>query len=421
MLRRVRTRRFQLLAIASVLPVLLTSVLVGISATLPQLGRAAGTGPTPTPTPFVCPGPWYHIASPNPGANANLLTSVAAVTPDDIWAVGGYQDVLYGSAHRLIQHWDGTSWSTVPSPSRDGEADGLTGVAAVSAADVWAVSAGGIIEHWDGTAWSLVPSALPAAPGSYPAFGGVAALSTNDVWAVGHYINQGFFQTIVEHWNGTNWTIVPSPNVDGSGVLMAVTTLSPTNVWAVGYYRRLGAYEKRTLVEHWDGTSWSVVPSPNFSPYYDDQIYAVAAQSATDIWAVGSTTLGGQWPVLHWDGSTWSIVPVPTPQPPFGISALNGVAITPNGEVWAVGGPVTLHWDGTAWTFVPIPGDVRANGYLAAVVALSPQHLWAVGYNNPAVSTHQQTLTVEYRPPAVPIPGDTPTPGIDTQCPHSTV
>src|SRR5438105_1213910 len=57
--------------------------------------------------------------------------------------------------------------------------------------------------------WSVVTS--PNVGGSCPSLGAVAAVSKSDVWAVGlHYSNNGSFpsRTLIEHWNGTNWSLV---------------------------------------------------------------------------------------------------------------------------------------------------------------------------------------------------------------------
>src|SRR5437762_3576748 len=69
-----------------------------------------------------------------------------------------------------------------------------------------------LIEHWDGIAWSVVPS--PNVSGLDRTLTGVAAVSANDVWAVGYYHNANYVvQTLIEHWNGSAWSIVPSSNV----------------------------------------------------------------------------------------------------------------------------------------------------------------------------------------------------------------
>ncbi len=66
----------------------------------------------------------------------NQLLGVAAVAPNDVWAVG--QSTDFGAGQTLIVHWNGTAWSTVPSP-HPGTYSVLRSVSAVSANDMWAV------------------------------------------------------------------------------------------------------------------------------------------------------------------------------------------------------------------------------------------------------------------------------------------
>ena len=62
-----------------------------------------------------------------------------------------------------------------------------------------------------------------------------------------------------------------------------MAVLSPSDAWAVGFYQDTGL--DQTLIEHWDGSAWTVVPSPNVAEF-DNVLNAVRAKSATDIWAV---------------------------------------------------------------------------------------------------------------------------------------
>src|SRR6266568_3248749 len=112
---------------------------------------------------------------------------------------------------------------------------------AVSTSNVWAVglgisSSGGfaLILHWNGTQWSVVPSPNPGS--TFYSLGEARAVSANDIWSVGQAVNNnGVFKTLIEHWNGTQWNIVPSPNVGSNNkFLNSVTTVSATDVWAVG-------------------------------------------------------------------------------------------------------------------------------------------------------------------------------------------
>src|SRR6266851_2917489 len=70
-----------------------------------------------------------------------------------------------------------------------------------------------------------------------------------------------FQKTLIEHWNGKQWSIVPSPNVSGStsDILNGVEEVSARNIWAVGVFftRSAGGLP---LIEHWNGVQWSIVP-----------------------------------------------------------------------------------------------------------------------------------------------------------------
>ncbi|HEX4654024.1 MAG TPA: hypothetical protein VH227_07225 [Candidatus Udaeobacter sp.] len=55
--------------------------------------------------------------------------------------------------------------------------------------------------------------------------------------------------TLVLHWDGTNWSTVPSPNPATYSGLYAVAARAPADVWAVGYY--YSGNSQRTLIEHW--------------------------------------------------------------------------------------------------------------------------------------------------------------------------
>jgi hypothetical protein len=272
---------------------------------------------------------------------------VAAVAPDDVWAVGSW-----------IEHWNGRTWTAAKAPSP--ACGTLHAVTAVAATDVWAVGAvatpGGVeqtcIEHWNGKKWSVVASPSPGAQSNF--LEGVTAVGPNDVWAVGNYMNTGLYitpstpeQTLVLHWNGTTWSVVPSPSpsfsAGGAGDSFgAVTAVSGSNLWAVGTTLDPTSGAAETLIERWNGTSWNVVPSPNPSAQ-NDVLHGVAAVSGSDIWADGQVqdpTSGYPTPLVEqWNGSSWSVVSSPNPgsgSPPGGI--LRGASVDQgSGQVWAVG------------------------------------------------------------------------------------
>src|SRR6266446_3960065 len=133
--------------------------------------------------------------------------------------------------------------------------------------------------------WSVMPSPSPGSNGNY--FYGVSAVSSTDVWAVGGYGPAGGGAlTLIEHWNGSQWSVIPSPNPSPDiNYLYGVSAVSSTDVWAVGYYTppNGGTY---TLTEHWNGSQWSAVSSPSPGPDVN-YLYGVSVVSSTDAWAVG--------------------------------------------------------------------------------------------------------------------------------------
>src|SRR6266699_3403445 len=183
---------------------------------------------------------WTVVSSPNPGAG-NGLFGVASISANDVWAVGNFSNI--GSLEQtLTLHWNGKKWSHIKSPNVSSQDSELLAVAAVSPTDVWAVGSFApqgfspsqtLIEHWNGTTWSVVAS--PNVGTQLNGLNGVTAVSTSDIWAVGQFNNGTGQQTLIEHWNGTSWSVVSSPNVSAaSNELLSVAAVSPTDVWAVG-------------------------------------------------------------------------------------------------------------------------------------------------------------------------------------------
>jgi len=149
----------------------------------------------------------------------------------------------------------------------------------------------------------------------------VDGVASNDVWAVGQQTAGSSLTTLIEHWNGTNWSVVFGAKVGHGAFLDAVTAISSNDVWAAG---QQGAGSSFTaLIEHWNGTSWSIVSSPAFA----------------------------------------------------GVSFIRGISADASNDVWAVAGPIILHWNGQGWNQVPAASTFSGD----AVTALSPTNVWAVG------------------------------------------
>lgn len=339
--------------------------------------------PTPGPTSAV-DGTWKIVSSPNVGTGTfgNQLNAVAVVSANNVWAVGFHPDPSGQPQYihqSMVVHWDGSSWSVIPSPNVPGKPDvELNGVAAISANDIWAVGHSGdpsyapyqtLTLHWDGTSWSIIASPNPGTDNGND-LTAVAAVAPNDVWAVGWYQSGSYPSALILHWDGTSWTVVPNPT---RNTLYAITAIASNNVWAAGF----------GVILHWDGSAWSSVafPQPQGGSGTSYILRSLSATSANDIWAVGFR----QWiyfsgylnaPVTyHWDGNSWSQVYNAGVTYEYLWSV---TAIAPN-DVWAVGdNGQTQHWNGNAWSRVsaPYPG---AGGRSYGVAAVSHGDIWSVG------------------------------------------
>jgi hypothetical protein len=345
-----------------------------------QAAPAIPAIPTATPIP-PCGPAWRTITTPNGNEDRNYLQAIAALSSNDIWAVGNYMS--QASTNTLVEHWDGSTWNIIPSPNPL-QTNLLNAISALGANDIWAV--GTVTIHWDGNSWTSFPT--PQSVNLH----GVATVAPNDVWAVGGTIM---------HWDGSAWSMIAGAV---SGELYAAAAARASDVWAVGTYWNGSAVA--TLIERWDGMHWSLVPSPN-GQGFASQLSGITVVAANDVWAVGysNSNMGLTTIIEHWDGSQWTLIPSPN----HGSSGLNAIAARTSSDIWAVGDaevmggtypPVLEHWDGSAWSLVAADnptdfnsqtgvafvgaGDVWVSGY-----RLNQQtpRTWSVHYSDPCTTT----------------------------------
>src|ERR1700694_5240533 len=103
--------------------------------------------------------------------------------------------------------------------------------------------------------WSIV-----SAPGNNP-LSGVTCVSASDCWAVGgSFFSGGTVQSLAQHWNGSAWSIVTTPNTSPSQTndLIGVACASSSDCWAVGIADSGIGSSEETLAEHWNGSAWSI-------------------------------------------------------------------------------------------------------------------------------------------------------------------
>lgn len=289
---------------------------------------------------------WQVItASLSIGTQATVLRDTGGAGANDLWVVGYYSNDSAIPSLALAEHWDGAQWA-VYTPTVGTADSSLQGVTAVASNNVWAVgyysntissTIQSLVMAWDGASWAVVAS--PNTGTSVNTLSAVDAVSANDIWAVGYYSHTalGAFQTLVQHWDGASWQSLASPNaISATNQLFGVTAVAANDVWAVG--ATIGATATQTLIEHWDGAAWTIVPSPNLGSTRN-VLNAVAAVAANDVWAVGSYSNSldrySQTLVEHWDGTVWTVLASPI----LGTTrnVLNAVSAAGVDDVWAVG------------------------------------------------------------------------------------
>jgi plastocyanin len=339
--------------------------------------EAVGTGCVPA---------WTAVDTPSPGSRDNFLHEVVTVGPDDVWAVGAAQ--IGEEPATVIEHWDGAAWTRVTSPNVGAGANYLYGVDAASASDIWAVGTflnvgasrhRALILHYDGATWTTFPGPNVGSGNNY--LQAVEVVSATDIWAVGyHEDDSGVVGTLILHYDGSAWSIFPSPEPAPSGnYLYGLSAIAPNDIWAVGAFYEASAGNLQTMTLHYDGSAWSSVPSPNQVASTPNLLMDVVATSASVAWAVGfaNGTEDFEPFILEWDGTQWSLAGSSIRAGRFW-----GVDAVSRNDVWAVGGAGLIqHWDGTAWQEITVPSTLT--GTLFGVSALPTGEVHAVGYNTP--------------------------------------
>src|SRR5207237_9081019 len=232
------------------------------------------------------------VPHPNPATSASYLSSVAAVTTNDVWAAGHY---LEGAFYRtLVEHWDGASWAIVQTPNPGEGSNALNGIAVRGPNDIYAVGyqsnlsgtvTSTLVLHFDGTSWNVVPSPNPGQPSSLAA---ILAAPDGQTWAAGFYYDGTQGRTLLLHGDDSGFVAVPGEDFPGEGnVLLGIAAAGPGNLWACGYHYPNGTSDYQGLIEHYDGEQWSRVSSAQGASY--TYLSGIAAQSGGEAWAVGNT------------------------------------------------------------------------------------------------------------------------------------
>jgi hypothetical protein len=323
---------------------------------------------------------WIIQRTPQVSPTAASRFSAVSCTASTACTAVGHQGDLTGG-QTLAERWDGTSWTIQPTAAVSGSLVDLAGVSCPSPLVCVAVGkgpggGGPLAEHWDGTTWTTKPTPNPRPTDADSFFGGVSCTSSSACIAVGVSVNHasanppGQISTLAERWDGTAWTIQPTPNPGGSGSLRAVSCTSASSCFAVGFSGAGG------LAAHWDGATWTPQATP--SPGRFASLSGVSCTSDTACTAVGSYLDGTRLVTLaeRWNGSTWTVQA--TPSPGQFANELKSVSCSSATSCTAVGQNLAEHWDGSTWTVQPTPSRNPLNT-LASVSCTANTSCTAVG------------------------------------------
>jgi hypothetical protein len=263
-----------------------------------------------TQQPVVLAEHWNGVAwavAPTPGISGYLF-SVTCTGTSDCWAVGNDLDSQKNPLDGIILNWNGSQWTQVSRASSGQSYDQFDSVTCTGSSDCWAVGYAGPNQ----IQYNFLPGVLPNVVGS---------------------------QALVEHWNGAHWSIVPTPAVASpeGQLLSSVACTSSSDCWAVGTTTDNNGSPTTTLTEHWDGSTWAVTPSPGQAAA-SNLLSTVTCVDASDCWATGASggsNSNGPAPFIeNWNGSAWSIDPSPNV---LAFGYLSGLACAPGTGCFATG------------------------------------------------------------------------------------
>lgn len=340
-------------------------------------------------------------------------------------AVGSYLNVSAKALVPLAEIWNGSSWSVQSTPSPSGAKESyLESVSCVSSTECTAVGSYEnssstyvtLAEHWNGKEWSIQETKTPTGAKS-SSLSGISCASSEACTAVGRYVNSSSVEApLAERWNGKEWLIqeTKTPAEATASSLGGVSCTSSTECTAVGYYKNSSSTDE-TLAERWNGTAWSIQPTPNPASGKEgpnnegNRLFGVSCTSSTACTAVGSYFIvtgkpsknsGTEYTVAEkWNGTEWSVQTTINPGGTenneqnglLGISCTSSTACTAVGYYQQGAGVGNLEvlgerWNGTTWTVVGVPGPSQPlhswrESYLDAVSCTEATVCTAVGNN----------------------------------------
>jgi hypothetical protein len=266
-----------------------------------------------------------------------LIDAAEVFSGNDVWAFGARVSAS-GVATPYAAHYSGGKWSRVTVPDLPGGAL-MTSVAAVSSRDIWAVetSLSGLSSPPSAAVRSaavrsaVARSVVAASPAERLAVARLRAARRR-----GAASDSAAASQVVLHWTAkTTWQdAAQQPNLAATDQLVSAVAEPNGDVWFGGSANNT-ANGTTPLTAEWNGSSWSVSDLPVRASSAEWQLIAMTPDGSGGIWALaqdGNTAAERIW---HLHGASWSQV-----RPAFGKHpwALVALALVPRTHtVWAVG------------------------------------------------------------------------------------
>lgn len=320
------------------------------------------------------------------GSKSGSLSAVSCTSSENCMTVGSYQNSseVYVTLAKIES---AGQWAVTSTPNPSGSTgSGLYEVSCVSANDCAAVGYANIAgattmlaEMWNGTQWSIKsPPGVKGATSNM--IMGVSCVASNDCTAVGWSTASGSASTLAEHWNGSSWAVMSTPNLGGykKSELFDVSCVSSSDCWAVGMATNFSEPEA-SLAEHWDGTKWTIN-----SPAGSQNMSEISCASASSC----VVTTNKNTVLSRWNGSAWSQETAPKPEG-AGATRLSDISCTAASACTAVGWwvlktaplPLMESWNGSKWSIqsAPPPAGTLLGFAMPGVSCVSSTTCTAVG------------------------------------------
>ncbi len=223
-----------------------------------------------------------------------------------------------------------------------------------------------LAESFNGTSWTLTPTPNPASSLAAQ-LTSVSCTTTTFCAAVGNYYNSSAsaWESFIEVFNGSTWSVVAAPSPPAPATnpnLESVSCKSTTFCVAVGYYST-SIGPAHTFAETFNGTAWTLSSSPNPAASSWDELLGISCTSTSSCIAVGWYYAGqaDQTLVVAYKAGTWTVDTSPNTST-FVYNSLAAVSCASATSCLAVGhisgsNGTTLAetFNGSSWSIIPSP------------------------------------------------------------------